>query len=412
MEATSPRRVRLACDSCHNMKMKCSGGQPCLTCTRYKHTCVYSAPHRIGRPRGSKNKAAPSPSTKDISSSAGLSGNGGKAEAWYYDQSHSPILGEENLAHALMPPVDEVIFRAPLANLPDYDAHCNAQVPSVPFSWAQSCLNDAVSNGSSAVSGLSEELYSLSSAHPPTSSHQLSQIAPDAPVSTLNTSLLSQNCNCVGVQAEALSSLRKKEADPYPIAFPIVLDATQEIQARWEALLSCAICRMDSDHVALLLLAMSLRLVLRWLQLVIHERVSLSRELSVASHSRQPSRGSTTSGMSDAPTSNVDGYQRGSTRSPFNSRSHSRSSNIFSDRIRIGNYELPKEEHDFMMNMLTSRTLGRLKQTHVGIATYFQQSQSGLNYSLTGEKKSIHLVLDHLRHSIETTEHLVQKAVQ
>lgn len=170
---------------------------------------------------------------------------------------------------------------------------------------------------------------------------------------------------------------------------------------------------MDSDHVALLLLAVSLRLVLRWLQLVIYERVSLAHEPSVATaHTRQSSRGSNHLGMTGVPSPKVNRDEEGSMSSPISSRSRSRSSNPFLERIRIGHYDLPDEEHDFIMNMLTSRTLGRLKQTQNGITAYFQQFQSGLNYSMTGEKKSIHLVLDHLRHSIETTELLVQKGVQ
>ncbi|KAH7305899.1 hypothetical protein B0I35DRAFT_443453 [Stachybotrys elegans] len=30
--STPPKRLRLACDSCHSAKIRCSGGQPCKKC--------------------------------------------------------------------------------------------------------------------------------------------------------------------------------------------------------------------------------------------------------------------------------------------------------------------------------------------------------------------------------------------
>jgi hypothetical protein len=56
MEGSNSRKVRSACDICHALKMKCSGGDPCTGCARSKHSCIYSEPNRLGRPKGSKNK--------------------------------------------------------------------------------------------------------------------------------------------------------------------------------------------------------------------------------------------------------------------------------------------------------------------------------------------------------------------
>ena len=56
MDDLTHRRVRSACDSCHTLKMKCSGGYPCTGCDKSKQTCIYSEPNRLGRPKGSKNK--------------------------------------------------------------------------------------------------------------------------------------------------------------------------------------------------------------------------------------------------------------------------------------------------------------------------------------------------------------------
>ena len=49
-------RLRSACDSCHQAKVKCSGESPCSTCQASQLRCVYSPASRQGRPKGSKNK--------------------------------------------------------------------------------------------------------------------------------------------------------------------------------------------------------------------------------------------------------------------------------------------------------------------------------------------------------------------
>ncbi|KAH6629973.1 hypothetical protein B0J18DRAFT_474540 [Chaetomium sp. MPI-SDFR-AT-0129] len=49
-------RLRSACDTCHQCKIKCSGGNPCVPCHVSQSNCVYSVTNRLGRPKGSKNK--------------------------------------------------------------------------------------------------------------------------------------------------------------------------------------------------------------------------------------------------------------------------------------------------------------------------------------------------------------------
>ena len=50
------KKLRTACDICHQAKMKCSGGNPCQGCRSSDHDCIYSVSKRIGRPKGTKNK--------------------------------------------------------------------------------------------------------------------------------------------------------------------------------------------------------------------------------------------------------------------------------------------------------------------------------------------------------------------
>ena len=49
-------RLRSACDSCHRLKVRCSGSKPCVGCTATNTPCVYSLSNRLGRPVGSRNK--------------------------------------------------------------------------------------------------------------------------------------------------------------------------------------------------------------------------------------------------------------------------------------------------------------------------------------------------------------------
>lgn len=54
----APKKLRSACDNCHQGKVKCSGGQPgekCEKCEKGGLSCVYSVSNRIGRPRNSRN---------------------------------------------------------------------------------------------------------------------------------------------------------------------------------------------------------------------------------------------------------------------------------------------------------------------------------------------------------------------
>lgn len=57
-ETTPPPKVRLrsACDQCHESKVKCSGGSPCVVCEKASTECKYSLAKSFGRPRGVKNK--------------------------------------------------------------------------------------------------------------------------------------------------------------------------------------------------------------------------------------------------------------------------------------------------------------------------------------------------------------------
>lgn len=50
------KKLRSACDICHQTKVRCSSDTPCRTCENLDIECVYSVSNRVGRPRGIKNK--------------------------------------------------------------------------------------------------------------------------------------------------------------------------------------------------------------------------------------------------------------------------------------------------------------------------------------------------------------------
>ena len=54
--ALTIKKLRSACDRCHQSKMKCSGGMPCTSCFGCGEDCCYSVSNRSGRPKGAKNK--------------------------------------------------------------------------------------------------------------------------------------------------------------------------------------------------------------------------------------------------------------------------------------------------------------------------------------------------------------------
>ncbi|KAI9042721.1 Zn(II)2Cys6 domain-containing transcription factor hasA [Aspergillus affinis] len=53
---THKQKLRSACDSCHQCKVKCSGGSPCFRCASKGLSCRYGYQNRAGKPKGSKNR--------------------------------------------------------------------------------------------------------------------------------------------------------------------------------------------------------------------------------------------------------------------------------------------------------------------------------------------------------------------
>lgn len=136
MEQSNSRKVRSACDICHALKMKCSGGDPCTGCARSKQPCIYSEPNRLGRPKGSKNKKAqqPCPPTKRLHNKAGVRGRNSSSDS---DSSPRPSPAEQARALGL----DELLSAGDVDGLQDFlepnafvDVDDETIFPSAPIS--------------------------------------------------------------------------------------------------------------------------------------------------------------------------------------------------------------------------------------------------------------------------------------
>lgn len=68
------RRLRSACDVCHQAKTRCSGGEPCTACRNSGYDCVYSVSQRLGRPKGTTKHNAHRQRAANTSSAASATG--------------------------------------------------------------------------------------------------------------------------------------------------------------------------------------------------------------------------------------------------------------------------------------------------------------------------------------------------
>lgn len=55
-ETEQKQKLRSACDSCHQCKVKCSGGSPCFRCASKGLSCRYGYQNGAGKPKGCKNR--------------------------------------------------------------------------------------------------------------------------------------------------------------------------------------------------------------------------------------------------------------------------------------------------------------------------------------------------------------------
>ncbi|KJZ77825.1 hypothetical protein HIM_03002 [Hirsutella minnesotensis 3608] len=332
----SSGRLRAACDSCHQAKVKCSGTVPCATCQASQLNCVYSPGNRLGRPKGSKNKKTlmlqngnTAGETRQETKSLGSGKLNADATTRQHDYQQQHLANSDSLS------VDldfENGSDTTCAYIEDGFADGTYGFPSGPslislFGSMESTYLDANQNYD--FNALFASMGSPNGVPQPVPSHAISsQILPasivnDYGISTAspfsdNESLSSAQsmafpcghtesqgsspsydhvrCSCLQRQVELVYQLGELQScHAGSLAVDRILQGVQLAQGPWKALMRCNTCQsQDSQREAYLLLATSIRILLSAIQTLIssfHQR----DDLQGAAKSQQDHRGPGTS---------------------------------------------------------------------------------------------------------------------
>ena len=357
----SGKKLRTACDVCHQSKMKCSGGTPCSGCRDSGYNCCYSVSNRSGRPKGTKNKRTlertigkksgasentendkSSPVQAQSSMTALNSSVGSRATPGNQTPCHSMLAtaveGSGTLAESepFGPFTDdlnswydlgELSVTSPFTQQSSSNAAFMNDLPTLsrPYSYGS-----AVDISSSSIFNEKEGLGSADDL-----SELLSNVEGDKEIArTMTTSRSSSSlatpstCNCVQNNAELLCRLKELEQRHSQPRLDVVLSSAQQALVPWKSVIECRVCQHDDNQEVLILSAMSIRTVLRSLKNLCSEYYN-----SVSS-SQGPS-----------------GQQQAAANMPDVMQS------------AIGMYEVPGEEQIAVRNLLIGRTLDKVKYT-------------------------------------------------
>ncbi|KAJ5412814.1 hypothetical protein N7465_005119 [Penicillium sp. CMV-2018d] len=406
MEVNNQRKVRAACDVCHGMKMKCSGGDPCIGCAKSKQVCLYSEPNRLGRPKGSKNRKTQQWNQRR--------GSIGEAERSRTNSVNRERVFDDNMpAERIARSAGEIISSTEdmLAeflnenNLPNSSE--GGFLPMPEKSWDEAgLLFDKLG------SDIGFRYDDFTTPVMPTSyENDLCRTMPGVDLSFLETgsggsqdpaSTLTEDvrlplfsgenhdkdpnyCSCLDHQTKFLCELKKTECKRSETAVPLLLQATQDSQALWERLSNCFPCQRDQDSVAVLILAMGLRSILQGLQSL------LSRQRS------SPGSSSAWSGSSSGGSLLFD--QAGV--ESINRRLHHPAANT----IRVGSFQIPHDEQAFLTHVLIARTFSKLKRIYDYMVDYVKRVHESHFVAIgTSDKRPVHFVLEDLQRLVMATE--------
>ena len=357
----SGKKLRTACDVCHQSKMKCSGGTPCSGCRDSGYDCSYSLSNRSGRPKGTKNKRT---LERTIGKKSGASENteNDKSSAV---QAQSLMKALNNSVGSSTTPGNQTPNDSMLATAVEGSSTLAMSEPFGPFpddlnSWydlgelsgTSSFTRQSTSNAAfmSDLPTLSRP-YSYDSAIDISSSSIFNEkeglgstddlsellnnvegekeIARTRTTSTSSSSLATPStCNCVQNNAELLCRLKELEQRHSQPRLDVVLSSAQQALVPWKSVIECRVCQHDDNQEVLILSAMSIRTVLR----------SLKKFCSEYYNSVSSSQGP--SGQQQAAANIPDGMQPA-----------------------IGMYEVTGEEQIAVRNLLIGRTLDKVKYT-------------------------------------------------
>ncbi|KUJ11560.1 uncharacterized protein LY89DRAFT_227318 [Mollisia scopiformis] len=319
------KKLRHACNSCHRAKVKCSRGTPCAGCAASGDRCVYSESNRAGRPRGTKNKR-----TLDLMNANAASNSSERSRSRTPSDPQPPMSSAMNSGMstpALMSGMPTPNISPEMVNnlsfLDSRDAFWTFGGPGTGF---DDFPTDALLDASSALNTSTSHMFG----NDPILSHDFDKnplglfshtdltvdyfSLPLTPSSTSSPSSNSSKCSCLNHHAKLLVRLKTLWQATTPPPIDVVLDGVKQVLEPWKQFIQCHICQPDEDQEALLLSAMSFRVVLRLLQRVCNRSTEF-----------------------DA---------------------------FFDDGtagLRVGNYDITGDEQNLVLDLLVSQTLGKIQ---------------------------------------------------
>ncbi|KAK7540179.1 hypothetical protein IWX49DRAFT_200632 [Phyllosticta citricarpa] len=295
--STSPqgrttKKLRAACNLCHQMKVRCSGTKPCSRCFDSGVDCVYSFAAKLGKPKGSRNKKTlerlrqmseaaasgqepppclPSPhhrsdscvskpmdSTPEPDLGRGYPGLD-TAEGDYFSlYGHlTPMSRVGGSSSSNSDSLEDFGFDLDIQNQWNFSS-LPLENPIIDPSLQNPVNLDALFSPPLSVYGNPELECKIPDQ--PRAAFQ------DPSVSTTFASPpvpAKQHCECLRIQAEGLVRLKDTERQYGDIRSDTILATSLDALNTSMALLRCSRCQ--SDHQTLILMIMSLSLVFRWL---------------------------------------------------------------------------------------------------------------------------------------------------
>ncbi|KAK4694500.1 C6 transcription factor GliZ, partial [Lecanoromycetidae sp. Uapishka_2] len=359
--ASAGKKLRTACDVCHQSKMKCSGGKPCSGCRDAGYDCSYSFSNRSGRPKGTKNKrtlermngkkSGSSENTENDRSSpvqaqplmTALNNGVGSSTVPGQQTSIDSMLDtslEDPRSLGMSEPfgpfsddmnswfdLGELSGTSPLTQQSSSSATFVSDALDLPRTYSHdSAIDLSFSNifnekeGSGSAQDLSELLSGVETENE--NSQAMTTSSSSSPLTSVST------CNCVQNNAELLCRLKELEQRHVQPRLDVVLSSAQQALVPWKSVIECRVCQHDDNQEVLILSAMSIRTVLRSLKnlcLEYYNSMSSSRD----TRDQQQAAAKLADGMQSA----------------------------------IGMYEIPGEEREAVKNLLIRLTLGKVKYT-------------------------------------------------
>ncbi|KAL1848785.1 hypothetical protein Plec18170_007796 [Paecilomyces lecythidis] len=355
--------------------MRCSGGNPCASCSKSGSQCRYSVSNRLGRPpkaTAKSKKMKTRMSSNRIATKTTTQATVMAAEVHEAPIDHQrQVMGDSDYAHSDdLFAFDDVFI----------DAYSNSShALSTSEAWRDSSnkgfidMNDLSSNLPPVddqslwltvleqwqpcpveVDGDRDQHKSQLADNGQIPRHHFASRQPCQPLEELSSAT---RCSCLEQHARFFCHLKELDHNHHPAAIVITLDAAKRTQQLWRHLVNCQLCWRDEDHGALLLSVMNICTVLKRVQrfLAYHQQQGCNR--NPADGSRLMFAGA---GVAEtvSPATTSDGMDR--------SRCWSHNMTIPTTastmKIAVGDFQIPEEEQMFVVGMLIIRTLGRIKE--------------------------------------------------